>query len=419
MEIFKKFYRFLASMRFAILLLIVVAIACVIGSLVPQGEQFSQYRDSYSERTAAFILAFRLDDVFHSWWFIALVSLLCLSVLLCNLTRVRTLIRQTKNAALPEYAAAAEPDVAAEAIADPKPIFRRMRFLHPTETVVDGKEALFAYRNRLGFWGAWICHVGIVLIVLGYALGQMTLFSATVYGTPGQTKPIENTPYEVTIDGFHTERNESGFAEQYVSALTVRNTETGETQSGTSSVNHPAVLGGMKLYQTASGYAARITISEDGVPFESADLCVGEELTISVLPGLSLYLNAYEPDHNGQPAYHILFFYQGTHMETGKNYFSPGAVLDLSPYSITLSEPIEYTLLRVKKDSFAWLVLIGAILTALGLFLALYVVPETVCAVRREDGTWTISGRSKKLAPLFREQFDRAVSGRQGKEAAK
>ncbi|MBQ2201453.1 MAG: cytochrome c biogenesis protein ResB, partial [Clostridia bacterium] len=216
-----------------------------------------------------------------------------------------------------------------------------------------------------------------------------------------------------------TERNETGFIEQYVSALTVRNTSTGETQSGTSSVNHPAVLGGYKFYQTASGNAARVTIAENGVPFESADLCVGEELTISFVPGLSLYLNAYEPDHNGKPAYQVLFFYNGQHMDVGKNYFAPGGVIDLDPYTITLSDPLEYTLLRVKKDSFAWLVLVGAILTALGLFLALYVVPETAWAVKSEDGSWTLNGKSKKLAPLFIEQFDRAVNGKSGKEGSK
>ena len=419
MEILKKICKFIASMRFAIILLIVVAIACVVGSLVPQGEQFALYRDSYSERTAAFILAFHLDDVFHSWWFITLVALLCLSVLLCNLTRVRSLIQQTKHAADPVHAIAETPTATASGVVDPEPVFRRLHFYRPVKAAVDGKDVLFGCRNRLGFWGAWVCHIGIVLIVLGYAFGQMTLFSTEVYGTPGQTKPIENTPYEVTIDDFQIDRSETGFIEQYVSTLTVKNTETGETQRGTSSVNHPAVLEGYKFYQTASGDAVRVTIAEDGVPFESADLCVGEELTIDFLPGLSLFLNAYEPDHAGKPAYQILFFANGQHMDVGRNYFAPGAVIDLSPYAITLSEPIEYTLLRVKKDSFAWLVLVGGILTALGLFCALYVVPETLWAVRDETGAWTVFGKSRKLAPLFTEQFDRAIAGRKGKEAAK
>ena len=419
MSVLKKIGKFIASMKFAIILLVVVAIACVIGSLVPQGEQFSVYRDSYSERVAAFILAFRLDDVFHSWWFITLVSLLCLSLLLCNLTRVRALIQQTKEAARFDSALASTPSATADGVTDPEAVLKRLHFFRPLKTTADGRDALFAYRNRLGFWGAWVCHVGILLIVLGYALGQMTLFSASVYGTPGQTKPIAGTPYEVTVDAFSTVVNDAGFVEQYVSALTVRNTDGTEAQSGTASVNHPAVLHGMKFYQTASGTATRVTISENGVPFESADLCVGEELTISFLPGLSLYLNAYEEDHDGVPAYQILFFYNNQHFETGKNYFSPGSGITLGDYAITFSDPLEYTLLRVKKDSFSWLVLVGAVLTAVGLFFALYVVPETVWAVRNEDGTWTVNGKSKKLAPLFREQFDRAVSGRKGKEARK
>lgn len=419
MEILKKICKFIASMKFAIILLIVVAVVCMIGSLVPQGALFEQARDSYSERTAAFILAFHLDDVFHSWWFVALVSLLCLSVLLCNLTRVKALLVLTKTAGDPARAMSETPTASREGVADPEPVFRRMHFYRTVKTTADGRDAVFACRNRLGFWGAWVCHIGIVLIVLGYALGQMTLFSTEVYGTPGQTKPIEGTPYEMTIDDFTIERTETGFVKQYTTALTVTNPKTGERQSGTSGVNHPAVLGGYKFYQTASGYATRVTIAENGVPFESADLCVGEELTISFLPGFALRLAAYEPDHNGMPAYHILFLYDKQYIDVGKTYFAPGAVIDMNPYTITLSEPFNYTLLRVKKDSFAWLVLVGAILTALGLFCALYVVPETLWAVRDETGAWTVFGKSRKLAPLFTEQFDRAIAGRRGKEAAK
>ena len=402
-------------MKFAIILLILVAIACMVGSFVPQGEMFDTYRDAYSERTAAFLLAFHLDDVFHSWWFIALTALLCLCLLFCNITRIKALISQTKNAGDPALALREAPQASAGHVADPKAVMKRLRFYRPIETQIDGKNVLFGSRNRIGFWGAWVCHIGIVLIVLGYAFGQMTLYSSYLYGTPGQTKPIEGTPYTLTIDAFRTERSESGFVEQYVAELNVTDPATQQTQSGVASVNHPAVLNGLKFYQTAAGVAARVTISEDGKPIDSTDLCVGEEMTIDFLPGFSMYLYGYDEDHLGEPAYHVLFFYQGQHMDTGANYFAPGSTIELSPYSITLSEPIEYTQLRVKKDSFAWLAGVGAFLTTLGLFAALYLVPETVWAVREEDGTWTVNGRSRKLAPLFAEQFDRAVRGKEAK----
>ena len=422
MKILKTIYKFIASMRFAIILLVIFAVACMIGSLVPQGEMFELYRDTYSERTAALILAFRLDDVFHSWWFLALTGLLCLCLLLCNLSRLGSLIRRTRNASDAAHAVKEPPSVFESGVENPALVWKRLHFQKPVETSVDERTVLFGCRNRFGYWGAWICHLGILLIVVGYALGQMTLFSASVYGTPGQTKAIENTSYTVTIDAFRTERSETGFAEQYVASLTVRDTESGSTQSGTASVNHPAVLQGMKFYQNSTGYAVRVSIAEDGTPIDSADLCVGEELTISFLPGLSLYLDAFEPDHSGMgsPAYHILFFYQGQHLDAGKTYFAPGGVIDLGQYTITLSDPMEYTLLRVKKDSFAWMVLLGAILSSLGLFIALYAVPEQLWAEQDADGTWTVHGNSRKLAPLFKEQFERAVHGkpaRGGKEA--
>ena len=55
--------------------------------------------------------------------------------------------------------------------------------------------------------------------------------------------------------------------------------------------------------------------------------------------------------------------------------------------------------------------LVGGLITMLGLFLALYVLPERVWAIRAEDGTWTMYGISKKRGTLYREAFLRAVTG--------
>ena len=51
-------------------------------------------------------------------------------------------------------------------------------------TTKDGREALIAGKNAAGIWGrAWICHLGILLLIAGFALGQMTLKKMdTVWG---------------------------------------------------------------------------------------------------------------------------------------------------------------------------------------------------------------------------------------------
>ena len=66
----KKAWNFLSSMRFAVILLLVLIAACAAGSFVTQGQTLAWYTQTYSERTAALIMALHLDDVFHSLWFI-------------------------------------------------------------------------------------------------------------------------------------------------------------------------------------------------------------------------------------------------------------------------------------------------------------------------------------------------------------
>ena len=77
----KKIGRFLSSMPFAIGLLVLLAAACALSSTIPQGQSYETDAAQYGERTAGLILALRLDDAFHSLWFIGLSAVLCMNLL--------------------------------------------------------------------------------------------------------------------------------------------------------------------------------------------------------------------------------------------------------------------------------------------------------------------------------------------------
>ena len=97
MAILKKIGRFLFSMKLAIILLIVLAVACSLSSLVTQGQTYEWYAATYSERRAALILALHLDDAFHSWWFLLINAFLCLNLLLCNLIKLPQLLKRSSR----------------------------------------------------------------------------------------------------------------------------------------------------------------------------------------------------------------------------------------------------------------------------------------------------------------------------------
>ena len=224
-------------MKFGMLLLGILAAACVLGSIVPQGKTLDWYLQNYPERTAALIVGTHFDDVFHSLWFLVLTVILLCNLMLCNLLHLPALLQRWKNAVDPALAGKGAPTVTAEGLADPKPVFAKLRMPEPKAVEEEGRRFLFSVKNRIGLWGAWVCHLGILLLILGFTLGQTNKIEYTVYGVPGQTKAVGDTGYSLTIDSFDVTWTESGSPDQFSTAVTMRDPSGKESQSAAVRVN--------------------------------------------------------------------------------------------------------------------------------------------------------------------------------------
>lgn len=69
----------LASVRFAALILLLLAVTSIIGTVIPQGEPVAFYIDKYGQQLAILIKIFDLDCTYSSIWFRFLLFLLTLS----------------------------------------------------------------------------------------------------------------------------------------------------------------------------------------------------------------------------------------------------------------------------------------------------------------------------------------------------
>ena len=417
-------------MPFAIGLLTVLAVACALSSLVTQGQSYSWYVSKYGERTAAVIIALHADDAYHSGWFLALTGFLCLNLTGCNLVRLPGLVRRFRRMKDPETAAAAEPTATAEDIARPESVFEELRMPAPAaRTAGDGREELFSVKNRIGIWGAWVCHLGILLLILGFALGQMTGKQETVYGVPGQTKALGDTGLDVTIRDFSITLREDDTVEQYTADLTVTEQRSGRTEDARVSVNNPEKHFGWTFYQNSTGYAARVRVLKDGKDFQEEVLCVGESLAVADKTDLVIHFQAFYPDYvlqegsrpatrSGQlnnPAYLYVVYYQGQVL--GMNALLQSEELTIDEYTVLFDQPRNYTLITAKQDRFTPLALAGGLITMLGLLLALYIRPVSLRAVKNGD-TWTVSGICAKGGVLFAEALrDAADRAREAKQS--
>lgn len=413
-------------MTFAIILLVILAAVCAAGSFITQGQTYEWYAEAYSENAAAWIMALQLNDTFHSVWFVVIALFLCGNLLLCNVLRLKSLIRRSRQAGQPEAALKQAADASINQLADPNPVFEKLRMPKPKEVNADGKRILFSVKNRAGLWGAWFCHLGILLLILGFGLGQMTKAEYTVYGVPGQTLQVGDTGLFLKIDDFRIGLREDDTVEQYTADITVFRAPQGMTteqdaQTASISVNHPGRMFGMTFYQNATGWAAKVAVEKGGEPLQSEIVCAGEYIQVADLPDLVICFNAFYPDYVSvpgsmpmtassklnNPGYLYSVYYMGSII--GMNVLLEGEQVTIDDYTVTFTEPQNYTLIQVKKDSFTWLAFIGGIVTMIGLFLAFYLQPQTVYAVQEEDGTWTASGICKKGSMLYKEVFMRAA----------
>ena len=138
-------------MKFAIILLIVLALACTAGSLIPQGQTAETYMQAYSKTAAGAILFLGLDDLFHAPWFLLLTAFLCLNLLGCNVIRAPRLLKRMREGFLPEkrLAGAGEQTALVQTREDPAELFRSLGF-RDVQTVTDGsgRDARYAVQNR-------------------------------------------------------------------------------------------------------------------------------------------------------------------------------------------------------------------------------------------------------------------------------
>lgn len=434
MKAVKKIWHLFHSMKCAVFLLVILAVVCTAGSLIPQNEVAAYYTTVYPETVGNLILFLGIDHMFTVWWFILTAALLCLNLLLCSILRFPQLRRQYREgyglelAQKAVLAGAAHPEKK-----EGSPVvvagIGRWRWKPKAE---DSWEAVFAaghfkkfrtekeetavwhyaVRNRFGIWGSWICHLGMLAVIVGFGLGQHFMLDTYVYGVAGQEKEVREAGVSVRIDNFDVALREDYTVEQYRSELTIQELASGETKQGATQVNSPMSAFGMDFFQNSTGWAADVSIYKDGEKIETALLCQGEVISLEELP-LSLQLTAFYPDYyldgsgpgtrspqlNNPVAVYSLYYRQEL---LAMEAIEIGLPIDVDAYRFVFENPRKYTLIQVVRDPTMWYVAAGGFLMLVGIFLAFFCRPEELW-MREEEGRYEVFCRSLKGADLFRD----------------
>lgn len=289
-------WRQLTSMRTALILLLVLAIAAIPGSIFPQRmadpNGVTQWERDNPD-LFPILDGLKLFDVYLSPWFSAVYLLLFTSLVGCVIPRIKHHYKALKARPprtparlkrLADFRAVerTSTDADAEASASIDIAQKQLKALgYRVERYDVGKTSSVSAER--GYWretGNLVFHIALVGVLItvgvggGFAYtGQRVLvegetFANTLldYDSMNRGRFVGDgalTPYSMTLDSFdvsYTPFGEpgSGQAGDFSANVTVR--QNGEERTGSAKVNAPLDVAGDKIYLLGNGYAPTITV---------------------------------------------------------------------------------------------------------------------------------------------------------------
>ncbi|KNX39128.1 cytochrome C biogenesis protein [Luteipulveratus halotolerans] len=288
------FWRQLTSMRTALFLLLLLAIAAVPGSIWPQrginAVRVSDYLAKH-ETIGPWLDRFGFFDVYSSPWFAAIYLLLVVSLLGCIIPRTKihwqAMRAQPPKAPrnltrLPAHGQRTF-DAAPEDVLDTaREVLRSKRFRLRT----DQEGAVSGEVGALRETGNLVFHISLVLVIVSVAAGHVFGwrgdvivpeggdFASTVtqYDTidPGPWVDVsEMSPWSLHLDKLHVSFEDGvppdspqfGQPRDFTADVTTGD-EDGKTARQRIAVNHPISQGGASVYLLGNGYAPVITVRD-------------------------------------------------------------------------------------------------------------------------------------------------------------
>ncbi|MEK6622963.1 MAG: cytochrome c biogenesis protein ResB, partial [Planctomycetota bacterium] len=86
---------FFCSVKLAVVIILVMVVACIIGTVIVQEKTLDEYTARYGYGLATFFRYTQLTNVFYSYWFSFLLVLLCANLICCTIKRWKNTFMQT------------------------------------------------------------------------------------------------------------------------------------------------------------------------------------------------------------------------------------------------------------------------------------------------------------------------------------
>ena len=437
------------SVRLSIFLLILLAILSIIGTLIKQNGDSAEYVQHYGPNLYEILRFFVLFDMYHSWWFSAILAALVINLVLCSLDRLSTVWRQVfrqsaaydlKDSMLKTFSNVEKIPYQnisggnAEAIVQSQ---LNKYFGRPKRVETEGATTFFSEKGRFSRLGVYITHLSILVILMGGLLGSRFGFKgfATIFEGEttnrvvvrmGDGEAPKTLPFSIRCDDFNIAyydlKGQERQVKEYSSRLTVL--EDGkEVLTRTIRVNHPLHYKGLSFYQASYGMRREVVLGVvNKRSKETEHLRVQEGMTVPLPHGMAfVQLLKYAPQiHNMGEGVQLAIFRPNREPEgiwVFKGAPKPDQGADDLTFTLEGVTSKEYTGLQVARDPGVWVVWVGSALMILGLVVSFFFSHQRVWVriPNKPGGDAVVAGTANKNRIGFESAFAQLVQGMRSK----
>lgn len=264
----KKSFQIFTNLKFAIFILLLIAIASSVGSIIEQNENLEFYKTNYSLTSPIFgfvnwkiIVTLGLDHIYTTFWFLLLLLILGISLISCTLTRQFPVLNNSKNYFFKKKKNSL--------LTLPFSIKLKNIFFLKENILIKLKkmnfhiyqygDLIYCYKGLIGRISPILVHISLIIILLGSSWGAFNNFKAQELIPKGEIFHIQN-PIKIgdwtnlpnittRVNDFWVEYN-SNRVQQFYSDLSILDFHGDEIVHQTISVNNPLRYKNLDFYQS-------------------------------------------------------------------------------------------------------------------------------------------------------------------------
>jgi len=263
-----KSLQIVTDLKFAIFILIIIAISSSLGSFIEQDEPIIFYQENYKSESPIYgfidwklITNLELDHIYRAWWFLTLLIILGICLISCTLTRQFPLFKNSKDYIFKQESKSFKN----------LPFFVKIQNIFFTKEkillklqsmnfyIYQKQKLIYGYKGLIGRLSPILVHLSLIVILVGSSIGAFQNFKAQEVLPKGEVFHIQNPikagmftklpDLSIRVNDFWVEY-EKNKIHQFYSNLSILDNYGKEIKDQTISVNNPLRYKNVDFYQS-------------------------------------------------------------------------------------------------------------------------------------------------------------------------